>query len=60
MRDGVDGGIESRGRWGLGIHDDQAWEVEKRFRVTEVFLAIMWVCVCNGIGGKSKKRGSGD
>ncbi len=22
----------------------EVWSVEKRFRVTEVFLAILWVC----------------
>ena len=28
---------------GKGAWED-AWSVEKRFRVTEVFLAILWVC----------------
>lgn len=23
---------------------DGAWSVERRFRVTEVFLAVLWVC----------------
>lgn len=26
------------------VNAGQAWTVEKRFRVTEVFLAILWVC----------------
>ena len=27
---------------GSALHEGK-WEVEKRFRVTEVFLAILWV-----------------
>lgn len=32
----------------------QEWDVERRFRVTEVALAIMWVCdiptlICRGV-----------
>lgn len=32
----------------------QEWDVERRFRVTEVALAIMWVCgiptlICTGV-----------
>jgi len=26
----------------------EVWSVEKRFRVTEVFLAILWVCEISG------------
>ena len=29
---------------GMSIKGKQTWTVEKRFRVTEVFLAILWVC----------------
>ena len=28
----------------MGMRESEAWTVEKRFRVTEVFLAILWVC----------------
>ena len=28
------------------VRRKEAWTVEKRFRVTEVFLAILWVCMC--------------
>lgn len=28
---------------GMGMRESEAWTVEKRFRVTEVFLAILWV-----------------
>jgi hypothetical protein len=30
------------------MENDEAgieWSVEKRFRVTEVFLAVLWVCI---------------
>lgn len=29
---------------GTSILQGQAWTIEKQFRVTEVFLAIVWVC----------------
>jgi len=30
---------------GMGIMGGgEAWSIEKRFRVTEVFLAVLWVC----------------
>lgn len=31
----------------------QEWDVERRFRVTEVALAIMWVCVPDCVGVSS-------
>ena len=30
-------------RDGMGVRRREPWTVEKRFRVTEVFLAILWV-----------------
>ena len=24
----------------------EAWSVGRRFRLTEVFLAVLWVCLC--------------
>jgi hypothetical protein len=36
-----------------------AWSVERRFRVTEVFLAVLWVCIvlllCLREGGLGKR-----
>ena len=34
MEEGLDAALES------------PWSVEKRFRVTEVFLAVLWVWMC--------------
>lgn len=34
------------------VRRKEAWTVEKRFRVTEVFLAILWVCMYGRMDGK--------
>jgi hypothetical protein len=30
-----------------GSDASKPWSVERRFRVTEVFLAVLWVCSCS-------------
>jgi hypothetical protein len=37
LDEGVACGVE-------GLGHGQPWSVERRFRVTEVFLAVLWVC----------------
>ena len=42
----------------LLLHEDlglpgEPWDAEKRFRVTEVFLAILWVCAC--LSGRERR-----
>lgn len=37
---GLVGGING----GIGGGNGERWSVERRFRVTEVFLAVLWVC----------------
>lgn len=43
--------LDSDSGAGIGAGQDMAgvggqWSVERRFRVTEVFLAVLWVCFC--------------
>jgi hypothetical protein len=38
-------GMGTSVRAGNGGIDDGKWSVERRFRVTEVFLAVLWVWV---------------
>ena len=38
---------------GASIFHGERWTVEKRFRVTEVFLAIVWVCSYQVVGNST-------
>lgn len=41
---------------GMGMEREGAWSVEKRFRITEVFLAILWVSEF-GVKGGGRVKG---
>ena len=45
---------------GMGLRESEAWTVEKRFRVTEVFLAILWVRAARSVPGRLTRESWSD
>ena len=57
---GVGGGYNGGGILGGGFGIEmggESWSVEKRFRVTEVFLGVLWVSFCGFFGRACVEEG---